>query len=94
MFSIVQIINAKKSCLTVFKKVGRTFFTIASVSESSLKLIQTVQNRAIRCIYRLKWDSPSSELSQISGLIPIKSRLIHLDVRCIVKVIKFNNPST
>ena len=39
-------------------------------------------------------DSPSSELSQISGIIPIKSRLIKLGVRYIVKAIKFNNPLT
>ena len=75
-----------KNQINIYKSlVGSVFYysflTIASASESSLKLIQTVKNRAIRCIYRLKWDSPSSELSHISGFIPIKSRLIQLGVR-------------
>ncbi|RNA09923.1 hypothetical protein BpHYR1_007933 [Brachionus plicatilis] len=39
-----------------------SFFTVASVSITSTKSAQTVQNRAIRCIYRLKWDSPTKEL--------------------------------
>ena len=31
-----------------------SFFSIACVSETKLNRVQTVQNRAIRCIYRLK----------------------------------------
>ena len=48
-----------------------------------------VQNRAIRCIHRLNWDSPSIELSKISGLIPIKAKLMLLDVRYKVKAIRY-----
>ena len=90
---------SKKTLIDLYKTlVGSifdySFFTISSVSESSLKMIQTVQNRAIRCIYRLKWDSPTNNLPQISGLIPIKWRLTQLGIRFLVKAIKFNNPLT
>ena len=37
-----------------------SFFCIANVSTQSLSRAQTIQNRAIRCIYKLPWDSPSS----------------------------------
>ena len=33
-----------------------SFFSIACVSATNLGLVQRVQNRAIRCIYKLKWD--------------------------------------
>ncbi|RNA44499.1 RNA-directed DNA polymerase from mobile element jockey-like [Brachionus plicatilis] len=38
------------------------FFTVACISKTNLKLVQTVQNRAIRCIYKLRWDSPTRSL--------------------------------
>ena len=46
-----------------------SFFTVASVAKSNLDLIQTVQNRSIRCIYKLKWDSPTKELFPLSGIL-------------------------
>ena len=45
-----------------------SFFTVANVFESSLGLVQRMQNKAIRCIYRLDWDSPTKDLFQISGV--------------------------
>ena len=69
-----------------------SFFTIASVANSNLNLIQTVQNRAIRCIYKLKWDSPTGDLFRISGVLPIKDRFFQLGARYLVKIICFKNP--
>ena len=70
--STKTLINIYKSLVgSVFDYLF--FYLIASESESSLKLIRTVQNRTIRCIYRLKWYSSSSEPAQISRFIPVKS---------------------
>ena len=71
-----------------------SFFTVASVSDTSLRRIQSIQNRSIRCIYRLKWDSPTTELPEISGLIPIRSRFIKLGGRYLTKCIIFKNELT
>ena len=46
-----------------------SFFTVACVAPTNLGLIQRIQNRAIRCIYKLKWDSPTNELFPTSGVI-------------------------
>ena len=54
----------------------------------------TVQKRAIHCIYRLNWDSPTNNLPQINRLIPIKWRLTKLGIRFLVKTINLNNPLT
>ena len=51
-----------------------SFFTITDCSEKNLELLQTVQNRAIRCVYRLPWKSPRKELFLISGILPLKQR--------------------
>ena len=64
-----------------------SFFTVANVSESSLGLVQRIQNRAIRCIYRLEWDSPTKDLFQISGVLFIKERLLQLGARYLIKAI-------
>ena len=53
-----------------------SLFTVANVSENSLGLVQRIQNRAIRCIYRLDWDSPTKDLFQISGALFVKERLL------------------
>jgi hypothetical protein len=63
------------------------FFSIANVSENSLGLVQRIQNRAIRCIYRLDWDSPTKDLFQISGVLFIKERLLQLGARYLIKAI-------
>ena len=67
------------------------FFTVACVSENSLGLVQRIQNRAIRCIYRLDWDSPTKELFPISGVLFVKERLLQLGTRYITKAIHNKN---
>jgi hypothetical protein len=71
-----------------------SFFSVASVSDTSLKRIQSVQNRSIRCIYGLKWDSPTTEIPLISGVIPIRSRFLELGSRYLAKCICFKNELT
>ena len=64
-----------------------SFFSVAKLSENSLGLVQRIQNRAIRCIYRLDWDSPTKDLFQISGVLFIKERLLQLGARYLIKAI-------
>ena len=69
-----------------------SFFSAACVSETSLGLIQRIQNRAIRCIFKLKWDSPSKDLFLKSGILSIRERFLQLGARCICKSIQNKNP--
>jgi hypothetical protein len=71
-----------------------SFFTVASISNTSFKLVQPVQNRAIRCIFRLKWDSPTKELLPMSNILPIKDRFLQLGSRYIIKCFKHKNKLT
>ena len=68
-----------------------SFFAVACVSENSLGLVQRIQNRAIRCIYRLEWDSHTNELFPISGVLFVKERLLQLGARYISKAILNKN---
>ncbi len=54
-----------------------SFFSVACVSDSSLGLIQRIQNRVIRCIYGLDWDSPTSEIFPTSGEKNLKEIIIN-----------------
>ena len=69
-----------------------SFFTASCVSETSLNLVQTVQNRAIRCIFRLKWDISTTELFPISGILFLRARFFQLGARFILKSIRYENP--
>ena len=55
-----------------------SFFAIARIAKINIERWQTVQNRAIRCIYRLDWCSPIDLIHQISDLPLIKDRLTNL----------------
>lgn len=99
--NIIKILRHRSwglSCLTL-KSVynalvgsifGYSFFTVANVSAQNLNKIQIVQNRAIRCIFRLDWNSLTHELTKISGVLSIRNRFIQLGCRCITKSIKYN----
>ena len=69
-----------------------SFFSAACVSETSLGLIQRIQNRAIRCIFKLNWDSSSKELFHISGILLIRERFLQLGARYVTKSILNKNP--
>ena len=68
-----------------------SFFSIACVSETNLKLVQRVQNRAIRIIYKLKWDTPTDSLFSISSVLLIKDRFLQLGVRYLMKTTMYKN---
>ena len=68
-----------------------SFFSIACVSETNLGLIQRVQNRAIRTIYKLKWDTPTDSLFSISSILLIKDRFLQLGVRYLMKTTMYKN---
>ena len=68
-----------------------SFFTLACLSNTSIKQVQTVQNRALRIIHRLKYDSPTDELFSISGVLSIKQRFLQMGCRYILKCWRFNN---
>ena len=69
-----------------------SFFSISCVSKTNLELVQRVQNRAIRSIYMLPWDSPTKELYPISGILFLKERFLQLGARYLLKSIKISNP--
>ncbi|RNA03771.1 hypothetical protein BpHYR1_026391 [Brachionus plicatilis] len=70
-FQNLRLLAPKKTTLTSIYRalIGSMFdyslFTVACISKTNLKLVQTVQNRAIRCIYKLRWDSPTRSLFSI-----------------------------
>ena len=64
-----------------------SFFAVACVSESGLGLIQSIQNRAIRCIFKLKWDSPTKDLYPVSGVLFLRERFLQLGARYVSKSI-------
>ena len=67
------------------------FFTVSCVSNTCLNLIQKIQNMALRCIYKLNWNSPTKELFTISGVLFLKIRFFQLGTRCLTKWFHFNN---
>ena len=54
-------------------------FLVNIISESHVNILQIVQNRAIRSIFKLRFDSSTSELCSKSGMVPVKNRLIRLN---------------
>ena len=68
-----------------------SFFMAANVSATNLEKLQVIQNRAIRCIYKLEWNSSNYLLYPISGVLPVKKRLIVLGCRHLAKSMKCNS---
>ena len=68
-----------------------SFFTVTTCSKTNLDSIQRVQNRAIRCIYKLPWDSPTGQLFSISNVLPVRQRFTQLGSRYLSKAIYFRN---
>ncbi len=67
-----------------------SFFTLANVRESSLNRIQTVQNRAIRIMYKLPWNSSTSKLFPLSGKTSIYQRFMQLSCKYLLKALVYN----
>ena len=68
------------------------FFAVARIAKTNLDRLQRVQNRAIRCIYRLEWTSPTDMIHSISNLVPVRDRLVRLGERYLTKAAA-NNPN-
>ena len=68
-----------------------SFFSVACIAETNLKLVQTVQNRAIRIIYKLKWDSPTKDLFPVSKVLFIRARFLQMGARYILKCFSHGN---
>ena len=67
------------------------FFTFECISETSVGLVQRIQNRAVRCIYKLRWDSPSGDLARISGVDKNQRKIFCFQYNFRVFKIKNNN---
>jgi hypothetical protein len=68
-----------------------SFFCVKNVSESNIKKLQIIQDKAIKCIFKLQWNTASFSLPKISGLILIRQRLTQLGCKYIVKAILNKN---
>ena len=67
------------------------FFSLARIAESNLNRLQRFQNRAIRSIYRLEWNSPTIVIHAISNSLPIRERLLQLAKRYLLMATDNNN---
>jgi hypothetical protein len=74
--------------------IDYAFFAVSCISNTTLSRIQTLQNRAVRIIFHLPFDSPTAQLYSHSKLLSIKSRMLQLNARYSLKSIIFNNALT
>ena len=100
--NIIKIFSHKswhlshKTLCNIFKALigsifNYSFFTLANVSENSKNKLQRVQNRAIRCIFKMEWNCLNSELYKQSGILPINQRFIQLGCRYLTRALTHNN---
>ena len=80
---------------TIYKSLvgslfGYSFFVIANISESCISSLQRVQNSAIRCIYKLPFNSLNHLLYPISNILPLKERFKQLGCRHLAKAMNQN----
>jgi hypothetical protein len=74
--------------------IDYAFFTVSCLSKTTLYSFQTLQNRAVRIIFHLPFDSPTDQLYSYSNLLSIKTRMLQLNARYSFKSIIFNNALT
>ena len=67
-----------------------SFFSVANVSQTNLNLLQLIQDRAIRCIFKTEWNFPSFLLSKLSDILPVKERFIQIGCRRLIKSLHNN----
>ena len=56
--------------------------------------MQRVQNRAVRCIFKLRYDSRTDELFPLSGVLPLEARFVQLGSRYLLKAKRYGNKFT
>lgn len=79
---------SKKTLLMLYKTLIRSIidyssFIVDIISETNLKRLQVIQNKAVRCIFKARFDSSTSDLCSKSNLNTIEDRLIDLNKRFI-----------
>ena len=67
-----------------------SFFTITEISISNLNFLQSIQNQAIKLIHKLKPDTSTLTLREISKIPPINDRFNNLFERYIKKALAYN----
>jgi exonuclease III len=75
---------SKKVLLTLYKTligsiIDYSSFFLKSLSQANLKKLQAIQNRAVRCIFRLPYVTSTAELCNISKLTSVKDRMESLN---------------
>jgi len=68
-----------------------SFFAVARIAEINLDRLQKIQNRALRCIYRLEWTSPTDLIHSMSGLLLVRDRLIEIGKKYLPKAVCNNS---
>jgi hypothetical protein len=81
---------SKKVLLTLYKTligsiIDYSSFILKSLSQANLKRLQAIQNRAVRCIFRLPYDTSTENLCNISKLTTVKERMESLNKKFIEK---------
>jgi hypothetical protein len=88
--------HLKKACLlSIYRSLvssifDYSFFAVVCVSETRMLRLQRIQNRAVRSIFKLRWDSPTAEIPILSGLLPVKERLVQLGKKYVAKNVGAN----
>ena len=80
----------KKTLLTLYKSlvgsiIDYSSFMIHELSETNIKKVQSLQNRAVRTIFNQPYDCSTRDLCLIGGLRTIPERLVNLNMRFILK---------
>ena len=68
-----------------------SFFAVARIAETNLDRLQKIQNRALRCIYKLEWTSPTDLIHSMSGHLLVRDRLIEIGKKYLPKAVGYNS---
>lgn len=100
--NLIKILSNQKwklttrTLITLYKSligsiIDYSSFMVHELSVTNLKRVQSLQNRAMRTIFRKSFDTPTSELCLVSGMKTIKDRLVDLNKKFIAKARLFNS---
>ena len=56
--------------------------------------LQRIQNRAVKCIFKLRYDSRTDEIFSLSGILPLEARFVQIGCRYLLKVKRYGNKFT
>ena len=76
-------------CLQIFDIVNYSFFIRSNIWRVR-KNFQKIQNRAIRCIFKLDFNCLNSDLFKISKILPVAKRFTQLGCRYLKKALSNN----